>query len=508
MKHTLLAVTLALLLALSPLTVAAADDPRFETFVPEPTLEPGQTTQLTVQLQNNAEDPDDSVDTAYDVHAEMVAGDTPFTVQSGVRLLGTMRDGQLVSSSFTLTVPQDVEAGTYRIPIRLTYQPAGENERTSTTVYATVRVRDYARFVVVNSSTDAQVGDTGTVRLRLRNTGSANATDASVSLQSGSPDITFGGTPTASRYVGQVGVNETVTVEYRAAISPDADTRPYSLTASVTYDDEDGVQRNSPPMTLGVTPVDEQAFSLSDVQSTLRVGEEGTLTATVTNDGPGSVDDVVVRLAQPSMNVEPLETQYAVGTLAADESATVEFPVEVTSSAEPGPKQFTLRVEYQNQAGDTRESDGLNARVDVTEERDRFQLDPVSTTLTAGSSGELVLAVTNNGDDPVRNVNAKLFTDDPISASDDEAFLTELAPGDTAEITFGIASSGGALEKAYPVDLDFQYDVDGDTELSKTYTVAIDVTEPTDSGGLPTTYLVVGGVVLLAVGGYLLYRQR
>lgn len=507
MKRTLLAVGLALLLVASPLVVTAAEDPRFETYVPEPTLQPGETTQLTVQLQNDAADPDESVDTAYDVKATMVAGDTPFSIKSGVRLLGNMRDGQLTSSTFTLSTPRDIEAGTYRIPIELTYRPAGEDERTSTTVYATVRVEDHARFEVVDSSTDAQVGDSGTVTVQLRNVGSANASGATVDIQSSSPAITFGQSASATRYVGDVGVNETVTVSYRATVADDAESRPYGLTATVNYDDEDGATTQSAPLRVGVTPVEEQSFGLSNVESTLRVGEEGTVTVTVTNDGPQPARDAVVTIEKQGMNIERLETEYAVGTLDPGESTTVTFPLEVTTSAEPGPKQFAFTVEYQNRDGDSKESDRLNARVDVAEERDRFSVAPVDATLEAGTSGELVLEITNNGDDPVKNVNAKLFADAPLSVSDDEAYVTELAPGETTEIPFSISASGSALAKDYPVDLDFQYEVDGTKKLSKTYTVAVSVTEPTESGGIPTPIVLAGVVLVLAIAGYGIYRR-
>lgn len=507
MKRTLLAVGLALIIATSSLVVTAAEDPRFETYVPEPTLQPGETTQLTVQLQNDAADPDDSVDTAHDVKATMLSGDTPFSIKSGVRLLGNMGDGQLASSTFTLSVPSDVEAGMYRIPIELTYRPAGAGDRTNKTVHATVRVEDHARFAVVDSSTDAQVGDSGTVTVELRNVGSANASGATVAIQSSSPAIAFGQSASATRYVGAVCVNETVTVSYRASIANDAEPRPYGLTATVNYDDEDGAATQSAPLRVGVTPVDEQSFSLSDVESTLRVGEEGTVTVTVTNEGPRPARDAVVTIQKQGTNVDRLETEYAVGTFDAGESRTVTFPLEVTTSAEPGPKQFSFTVEYQNRDGDVKESDRLNARVDVAEERNRFSLSPVDATLEAGSSGELVLVITNNGEEPVLNVNAKLFADAPLSASDDEAYITELGPGETAEIPFAIASSGNALAKDYPVDLDFQYEVDGTKKLSKTYTVAVAVTEPTDSGGMPTPIVLAGVVLVLAIAGFVLYRR-
>lgn len=507
MKRTFLTVSLLLVLVTAPLTVSADVDPRFETNVAEPTLEPGQTTTLTVQLENDASDPDGYAQTAKDVEATMLDEDTPFTVQSGTRLLGDMPDGQRVPVDFSLSVPRNIEAGTYNIPIRLTYLVGADDDRESFIAYATVRVNDHARFQVVDVTSDTQVGDTGTVAVQLKNVGSENASDASVSLQSSNAAVTFGQSTSASRYVGSVDVNETVTVQYEASVASNAESRPYALTARVEYDDPEGNQHQSAPLAVGMTPLEAQTFSLSNVQSSVRVGEEGTLEVTVTNKGPQAVAHAVVRIENPGMNIERLETEYAVGTLEAGESATVRFPLEVATSAEPGPKQFVLRVDYVNSEDEQRQSDGLRTRVDVAEQRDRFGLEPVSTTLQVGQSGELVLAVTNNGDDTVTNVNAKLFADAPIGASDDEAFITELAPGETKRVTFGVSAAGGALEKTYPVSLDFQYDVGTETKLSKTYTVAVDVTKPADSGGLPIPY-IVGGLVVLAIAGYVYYQRR
>ena len=112
MSHRLLASVLAALLCLSAIGtgvtglvgVAAADnDPRFETTVREPVLEPGTTQQLTVELTNNAADYDDRVERAIDVEAT-VEDNSGIEVLSGSRELGTISDGE----TQTLTVTADV----------------------------------------------------------------------------------------------------------------------------------------------------------------------------------------------------------------------------------------------------------------------------------------------------------------------------------------------------------------------------------------------------------------
>jgi uncharacterized membrane protein len=153
-------------------------------------------------------------------------------------------------------------------------------------------------------------------------------------------------------------------------------------------------------------------------------------------------------------------------------------------------------------------SDPLYARGTVAQQRDTFSVD-TDATVAAGSSETIEMQVTNEGEEPLSAVSAKLFADAPISASNDEAFVEELGAGETATLTFRISASGDAIAKPYPVSLDFQYDEpDGDTKVSDSYQVAIDVTERS-GGGLLSVFAVPGGVggagvglgVVLSLGG-------
>ena len=121
----------------------------------------------------------------------------------------------------------------------------------------------------------------------------------------------------------------------------------------------------------------------------------------------------------------------------------------------------------------------------------------------------MTFAVTNNGDSRVTNVNAKMYASSPISVGDDQAFAASLAPGQTKNLTFKLSASGSALAKSYPLQVDFQYDQNGNTKLSNYYQVPLAVSQPSSSGGLPIGYIAVGVVVVLALaGGYIYYRRQ
>ncbi|MFB6153783.1 MAG: COG1361 S-layer family protein, partial [Halodesulfurarchaeum sp.] len=270
---------------------------------------------------------------------------------------------------------------------------------------------------------------------------------------------------------------------------------------------QEGDQQDRGPYNVRVSVADQRdRFSLTNVESTLRVGAEGAIRMTITNEGV-AVDDAVLTLVSTGQNIHPLEREYAIGSLPANGSTTVRFPIEISDSAEPLPRQFRFRVGFEDQEGDQQDRGPYNVRVSVANEREQFVVEKVSATTPAGGSSQITLRVTNNGDTPLRNVDAKIFTDNPLSSSDDQAFVEVLDPGASETMTFDIAASGSALEKQYPISIDFQYDENGESKLSETYQVAITVTQ-TEKRQLPLPLIAAGVVIALAIGAVVVYRRR
>lgn len=596
------------------------DDPRFEITVPEATLSPGTTQELTVQLVNDHEEVDETVETARNVRATMGPGDTSIEVESGTKVVGDLPDGVVTPVTFRIRVPRNIEAGTHRLPVRLDYE-FDEDDRGTSTVTAQVRVRDRARFAVVSTEADLSVGETGQVNVTIENVGSAGARDASVSLESASAAVSIGSSAADTRYVGTWAPGERKTVAYDVSVATSADAQRYALTARVDFEDVDGNAVSSGALSTGFTPrpeqrfavreVDstlqvgregvvsgrienlgpktarnavvvlspanptltpreteysigtiepggtadfrfpiamsddagagprqlsvrvryrdrnddeqrtdeidvtapvaaEQTFAATDTTSTLRVGREGTLSGTIVNEGPTAVRNAVVVFESSRETVNPVETEYAVGDLAPGDGAPFSFDVEISEAADAGPRLFTVRVRYRDTAGDVSTSDTIDVAAEVGPKRDVFDVEPVDATIQAGTGGTLTVRVTNAGSEPVSDVSAKLFANAPLGTADDEAFVDRLEPGESAEIVFGLSASGSALEKTYPVSIDFQYDdEEGDTLLSDTYQLPVRVVEPSGGGGPPL--LLIGGVLVVALvvaGGVYRYRLR
>jgi sialidase-1 len=482
----------------------------------------GAATDITVTITNRGkitrggpEQHESRVTTARAMTMEFDDGGVPIDVDVGQIAVGNVPTGS-VQTTVPITIEEDAEPGTYEIPLDYEYQSTRiadydqfgveYSDRTRTREDSiSVVVTEDARFAVVETDATAQIGDQSDVSLTLRNTGSDPARDASVTAESKSGAVRFdSGSPSSTAFVGAWPSGETRTIEYGVVLAEDATRRDYTIDLSVGYEDTDGIETAARPMTAGLSTVGEQSFAFDDVTSTLRVGEDGDIVGTVTNTGTEPAGSVVVRYADDSTSVVPIEGSAAVGSLAAGQSADFRIPMETSGDSEAEAKSLDFAVQYRNGDGDRRVYEKLDVYADVAPERDQFNIEIADTTVEAGGSRTLAIRLTNNLDETVTDVEPELFTDDPLSSASDAAFLPELAPGETATVRFEISADGSATAKTQAATIDVRYDdADGDSKLSDTQRVAVEVVEPAD-GRNP---LAIGGIALLVLvfaGG--LYR--
>ncbi|AZH26933.1 COG1361 S-layer family protein [Haloplanus aerogenes] len=526
MRVGIVTLVLVLALVLSAVPVAATDRvvvgrADLSLSVPDNRVAPGEAVTLDVYVVNDATivrgGPQEFVDRVTTARsATLDIGEVRgIDVETSAIPFGVVPEGIHGPAAIELTVPEFVPPGTYQLPVELTYtytsvvaydrtdldaEPEYEERTVTRRVTIPVVVEERARFRVVEMGTDAQIGGSGTTTVSVQNVGTALAREASVQLISGNDDLTFGGATTAESFVGEWAPGEIRTVTFPATVVDDAELRNYTVTGRVSYTDTDGFAQSSNELRSSLRPLAEQTFSLSDVESTLRVDHEGAVSGTVTNDGPLPVADAVVVFRPASPNFDASETEFAVPDLDPGASAAFAFEVEVSSAADPGARQLQFVVDYEDEDGDNRTSDALTARIEVAPERDPFTVEVVESNVSAGGSGRLTVMVTNAEAESLSDVSAKLFVDDPIATSDDEAFVDELAPGESAEISFEVSAARSTFPKEYPVSMDFEYDrADGTTEISDTFRLPVTV-EERRGGGLPIWILLgVGAAVIAAV---------
>jgi len=228
----------------------------------------------------------------------------------------------------------------------------------------------------------------------------------------------------------------------------------------------------------------------------------------VTNEGPDEARNVVVQFAEGSANVIPIERSVAVGTLAPGETGEFRLPIEIGEEAKAIDRTADLAVQYRNADFEARAYQDLELVYEVRPDREQFELAVDDREIEAGGQRSLEVTVTNNLDEPVENVEARLFADSPLDSGDDEGFVAELEPGESTTLTFDLSASGSATAKTYPVSFDFRYDdANGNSQLSDTSRIPITVVE--GEGGFPIGLGLGALAVVVVIGaGVYAYRRR
>jgi hypothetical protein len=503
-----------------------AGKPNLSVFLPNNELAPGETSTLDVFVRN-AGDLSDAGDPGYEALVQTArattlrvrSGDAPLTVRTGKTPVGTLPDGVHGPVPFRVTVDRDAEPGTYRIPVDVAFEYTAEvrnaetgdpilvQRRQSDTKRLTVEIVEQARFRVVESETDAAVGESGTVRVTLENVGSDPADDATVTLAGSDPDLRLGDSDSANTFVGDWPAGERRTVTARVTVAGDAVVRNYSLDALVTYRDTAGDRQAAETLRVGVRPDAAQSFAVESVESTLRVDAEGEVRGTLRNVGDRPAEAVRVTLPTPESGLVFQTTTYPVGDLGPGEAATFAFGVLVANSTTAGPRSLELGVSYRDALGDRRTTgDEHTAEVEVGPRRDTFGVSPVDATFAVDSEGVLTVEVTNTDDAPVSRVTARIVPTGPVESDDPATVVGDLAPGETATLRFHLSVTNDAIPKATPVPLTLTYRTASGTPRIEETTIPVAVVAQ-EGSGLPILPIALVVVVLAGAGAWW-WRRR
>ena len=506
----------------SQATGVVRGSPDLSVVIAQDEVTPGQTNEVPLQVVNEGDvdlgtpQSRSAVTTARNVRLTAESDDSPLKVETETIALGAVTEEGPRDAPVAVSVPNETEPGDYDLEIELEYSYSSryssgivsDLERTVTTDVE-VTVTNDARFRITDITTESQVGDSGTLEATIKNVGATAAYETTVALESSSSELALGQRTADTALVGAIEPGESVTVPYDAAFTPSAPHRQYAISGQVSFETPDGISEVDQGLTAGVTPLTEQTFALEDIESTLRVGEDGEITGTVVNTGPVPADNVVVQYSGTSQSLIPIEQSTAVGSLDAGESTSFTLPLSIGGEAESGLRTVDFAVQYRNDDGEARAYSDVAVNAEVAPERDGFSVAIANRTIEAGETRPVEVTVTNNLGEPASDLEARLFANDPLETGDtDTGYVQSLAAGESTTMTFELTTTGSATPgSTYPISLDFRYDdLDGDSHLSDTYRAPIDVTA-SEGGGLPLPIIFVA-VLVVGTAGLVFYRRR
>ena len=255
----------------------------------------------------------------------------------------------------------------------------------------------------------------------------------------------------------------------------------YSYTRLVSYDGDDATYANGRrTITDEVTVrVDSRPrFEVRGTQSTLKIGDTGTVTVTLENVGTEPARDARVTLVSSTSNARitggggggsadgttgtgaatgGTETAVYVGEWAPGEERSATYTVAVDGDVDGESLAFRTRVEYEDTDGVARASRPLAFGVRPAPEQS-FALEDVRADLRVGRTGTLSGTVVNTGETTVRNAVVVLSTGSAeLVPRPARVAVSDLAPGEAASVSFDVRVSGDAAVTTHQADLIVEY---------------------------------------------------
>ena len=511
-------------------TAVVRGEPDLDASVGDTTLTAGEDGTLELTVANSADlevaslsNPafNERVTTARGVEIRIDDGTLPFSVDSPRRVVGGIPDGASATIPFSVSVDDNATAGTYRVPVEVEYTYTRQiaelsgvtQQRTrSRTLHVRVRIEtdSESRFRVVGTTADVRADDGGSVSVTVENRGTEPARDTVVTLSSPNEAFDLGGAPTNSRRIGGVAPGERRTVTYAVDVREGIRAQPYVFEASARYRNADGETRRDDALPVAVTVGSGPRFSTEAVDSELYVGEQGTLSGQLRNEGERTARNAVVVIESSSPSVTVSERAVAVGDLAPGSSTPFEFAVDVGPGASDGPRPFTAIVNYETADGDTKTSDPIRLQRSVGADREFFSAEAVNATFAADTSNRLVVRLTNVGETTRTDVTARVAATPPFSSVSPEAYVARLDPDESAEVAFEVSVDEDTVPSSHALRMNVTSEpADGDAAATDAYRVPVEVAEEDEA--VDTSSLAIVGILGVAVviaGGYWWVRRR
>ncbi|MEA5386941.1 hypothetical protein VB779_07625 [Haloarculaceae archaeon H-GB11] len=318
MTAALLCLLVVVPLAVTVAPVAAAEGvvvgrPEIELYAPDNRVVGGETVSLEVFLSNAGEitrggpaQYQDRVTTARNVRLDVLTDQLPDEIADDVEVLtgsvpvGTVPQGTAGPFPIRLEIDEDIEPGTYDIPVEVTYdytwfveysdltEPEFSDSSQQETKQLTIVVRDRPRFEVSSSGRVVTAGDQTRREFSVTNVGTEPAANATLTLASEQSPLSLGDGPeggTATVTLGDLAPGNSTSAVVRVGAPETLPPGAYLLSASVEYRTEAGIVANSTPITVSVPVGAEQDFAVTNVTDTLQVGETGRIDGTIVNTG-------------------------------------------------------------------------------------------------------------------------------------------------------------------------------------------------------------------------------
>ena len=319
---------------------------------------------------------------------------------------------------------------------------------------------------------------------------------------------------TDPQMVGDIPGGNSVTVEFKAKISANATAGEYSLPLTLRYkyprvivqeqadvfeftynDAEDTL-----PVTIRIQP-QVKAEVIEAVPEQLISGSDGYLNLTIKNAGPENGSMASVKLLRNGQSpIIPASSTVFIGDYPSGGIVTCHYKVSVSKDATNQTYPVDLAVSYTNREGSVVTSSITTIGVPVND-KPAFTIISTVPEVPRGMDQIIEVQYRNDGDITLHAAQAQIIPHSPITISDNNAYLGDIAPGASATAKFEVQADSAAEPAVYSLDSTVRFRDASDTSLeSDPIPVQIKVV-PAASGiaAIPGGLVTIAGCILALI---------
>ncbi len=416
--------------------------------------------------------------------ANFKKGNAPIEIKSGTKKIGSVQKGKSSYTTLTLETENNAKPGTYKIPVEFNYEyvyfvSSEENSyyriiRSEETEREHIKIRideDFNLEIPEIKGTNLRVGEEGLISATIENAGTETIYNSKVNILQKST-LTTQDTP---KSIETLEPGHTKTLKFRVSIDKKTTEGPLPISFQVKYEDKNDNIKKSDIQTAKVNLNPERTFEISGTSEDLYVNSKGAIHIKVRNNGENTVKNakLVIKKNKP---FSPVSNKASLGDIPPNDVSTASFKLDVIDQLLPQNYSIDLYVEYDNNFGEKEKSDINSIIVNVKPE---MTFDILNTPkIERGSTEKIQMEVKNTAEGVYRDAVIRLNVDSPFSTDDDTAYIGNLTPDQTKNVSFKVTAENIATLKEYPVDMAIKYDNSfGDKVITDIEKISIKVTE-------------------------------
>ncbi|MGC8479449.1 MAG: COG1361 S-layer family protein [Candidatus Micrarchaeia archaeon] len=383
---------------------------------------------------------------------------------AGLQIVSSMSQGIYGGSStyftYNINIPKDTPSGTYTLNVLATYQSTQIGATGSTETVTGSSVMPITFYVngqpnVTLTSQPSQIlpGQQFNMELNVLNSGYAAGKNITITLENNTNFTPIGAKSFNIGLLNQ-GTSAQLTAQYQA--NKFITNGTYTIPILVTYQTETGqkytetqnqkinILINNPNIVINV---------VSEEPQTLYKGYNQTLGLVISNIGTGTANNVSVAFNSGyGINVLSSVSKMFIGSIApgqgVDESLLISASNYSSNNA-----SFYATVKYLSANYHSVFNKNITIPINIASSS-TFSISSGNYSIPLGATAvPLNLVITNTGNIDAQNIQLSLQSGYPITPVTSSDYIQQLAPGQSANVTFEVSADTNANSGTYPITI-------------------------------------------------------